>query len=244
MSFESYTNCILRSFELHPKATEIIKRKYEILTSISHFYNFTANSVLYVGFNPAILSDTSKEIFVTHISKQGLNFLHSQGKKVNYIQFNELSKHKFDVVIALDEFFTFAKTDIEQKDLVTMLSKITREYLITTCKDYKNQEYKDREFSIPSIVRNDQSKLINLEFHDHDLTDRNSWVTEVFEIKNNQLNTVGPFFRRALFFKQLAKFTADCGAVNFTVHKNLMYKSLIKKNYEHVISVQFENNES
>ena len=44
-----------------------------------------------------------------------------------------------------------------------------------------------------------------------------------------------------MFFKQLAKFVYDAGAANFTVHKNLMYKSLIKKNYEHVISVQFDS---
>jgi len=43
-----------------------------------------------------------------------------------------------------------------------------------------------------------------------------------------------------MFFKQLAKFSIDAGAVNFLVHKNLMYKSLIKKNYEHVVSIQFE----
>jgi len=51
----------------------------------------------------------------------------------------------------------------------------------------------------------------------------------------------GIYNRRTLFFKQLAKFTMDAGASNFLVHKNLMYKSLIKKNYEHVISIHFEN---
>jgi hypothetical protein len=50
----------------------------------------------------------------------------------------------------------------------------------------------------------------------------------------------GPFQRRTMFFKQMAKYTKDAGAVDFMVHKNLMYKSLIKKNYEHVISIKFE----
>jgi len=63
----------------------------------------------------------------------------------------------------------------------------------------------------------------------------------VYEIgKDNSLTTYGLFERRTMFFKQLAKFSMDAGAVNFLVHKNLMYKSLIKKNYEHVISIQFE----
>jgi hypothetical protein len=49
----------------------------------------------------------------------------------------------------------------------------------------------------------------------------------------------GLFARRSMYFKQMAKFSIDAGAKEFYVHKNLMYKSLIKKNYEHVISISF-----
>jgi len=45
-----------------------------------------------------------------------------------------------------------------------------------------------------------------------------------------------------MYFKQLAKFSLDNGASNFIVHKNLMYKGLVKKNYEHVISITFDGN--
>jgi hypothetical protein len=64
----------------------------------------------------------------------------------------------------------------------------------------------------------------------------------VYEVAEpaSSLETYGVFQRRTMFFKQLAKFSMDNGAVNFLVHKNLMYKSLIKKNYEHVVSIQFE----
>jgi hypothetical protein len=44
-----------------------------------------------------------------------------------------------------------------------------------------------------------------------------------------------------MYFKQLAKFSMDAGASDFIVHKNLMYKSVIRKNYEHVISIRFED---
>jgi hypothetical protein len=113
--------------------------------------------------------------------------------------------------------------------------------VITTCKDYKNQEFKDREFSIPALIRNSQRTDIFLEFHDHDINDRNSWKTLVYQISNQTLTASDPFARRAMFFKQLAKFSHDAGATGFNVHKNLMYKSLIKKNYEHVISIRFDN---
>jgi len=246
MSFESYSDCILQSYILHPKAAEILKRKHEILTEVSKFHNYNPDTILYVGFNPAILIDKTKHIFVTLHSKKAIEFLTAEGIKFTDIPFDQLAKFKknFDAVIALDEFFTFSKNDQSQKELVNLICNITKEYIITTCRDYKNQEYKDREFSSPAIIRHNNSKTIYLEFHDHDLQDRNTWQSEVFEIQNNQLNTIGPFDRRALFFKQLAKFTADNNAVDFIVHKNLMYKSIIKKNYEHVISIRFENNES
>jgi hypothetical protein len=81
--------------------------------------------------------------------------------------------------------------------------------VITTCKDYKNQEFKDREFSIPALIRVGQANTVYLEFHDHNLQDRNSWKTQVYEINGTELTATGPFARRAMFFKQLAKFSAD-----------------------------------
>ena len=58
-------------------------------------------------------------------------------------------------------------------------------------------------------------------------------------IQREQVTTSGPYNRRSMFFKQMAKFSLDAGGKNFYVHKNLMYKSLIKKNYEHVISISY-----
>ncbi len=242
MSFESYTECVLRSFIAHPKQHEILKRKKEILAEVAAFHNFVPNTVLYIGFNPAILDDPANHIYVTCVSATAQQYLKSQAIKFQYVPFDQLADYKkfFEVVVGLDEFFTFAKTDTEQKDIITMVSEITKEYFVTTCKDYKNQEFKDREFSVPALIRNN-TNIIYLEFHDYDLRDKNTWTTEVFEIDNRSLNTYGPFSRKALFFKQLAKFSSDAGAVGFTVHKNIMYKSLIKKNYEHVISIRFDN---
>ncbi len=243
MSFEVYTNCIFRSFAAHPKQQEILKRKNEIINEIAGFHNFTPDTVLYIGFNPAILNDPASELYVTAISDEVKDYLSAHDLKFTYIPYAKLKKYVkfFDSVISLDEFFTFASDDLEQKNKIELISSLTKEYFITTCKDYKNQEFKDREFSVPALVRNSKNKIIYLEFHDYDPKDKNLWQTEVFEIDNNVLNTYGPFYRRALFFKQLAKFTSDAGAIGFTVHKNLMYKSLIKKNYEHVISIRFDN---
>ena len=246
MSFESYTDSILRAFRSHPKPADVVKRKQEILSGVSGYHNFTPDSVLYVGFNPAILAETADTIAVTYISKQAQDFLHENGIKFTYIAPEKLSQYqrKFESVIALDEYFTFADSDQAQRDRVVEICQLATEYVITTCKDYKNQEFKDREFSVPALVRGNKNNNIYLEFHDYDLQDRNNWISMIYEIKNDVLNKVGPFLRRTMYFKQLAKFSHDAGAVGFSVHKNSMYKSLIKKNYEHVISIQFDNNGS
>ena len=243
MSFESYTDSLLQAFKSHTKPGEALKRKKEILDEIATFHNFSPNSVLYIGFNPAILIDQTKNISVSRISTEARNFLTANDVKYTYIPettLNQFTK-KFDSVIVLDEFFTFAANDNEQRSRVIEFCNLAREYVITTCKDYKNQEFKDREFSVPALIRGQDSNDIFLEFHEHSNNDRNSWQTQVFHINGTIMKSYGPYARRAMFFKQLAKFSHDAGAVGFNVHKNLMYKSLIKKNYEHVISIRFDN---
>jgi hypothetical protein len=242
MSFESYTDCVLRAFRSHPKPAEVVKRKQEILQGVANFYNFVADKVLYVGFNPAIMTETASDIAVTAISQEAVDYLHDAGIQFTHIPLSNLGKFakQFESVVALDEYFTFASTDQEQRDRVTEICNLATEYVITTCKDYKNQDFKDREFSIPALIRG-AANTTYLEFHDYNPTDRNAWATEVYEIAGKELTVAGPYARRAMFFKQLAKFSSDAGSIGFSVHKNLMYKSLIKKNYEHVISIQFDN---
>lgn len=243
MSFESYTDCLLQAYKSHTRPTEVLKRKKEILDEIAMFYNYSPRSILYVGFNPAILTDTTEEIYLTAASQATQDFLTQNGIKFEFVpNLGSLAENfKFDCVVALDEYFTFAASDTEQRARVTEICNLASEYVITTCKDYKNQEFKDREFSIPALIRNGKSNNIFLEFHDHDIQDRNSWLTQIYHINGTNFDTYGKFARKAMFFKQLAKFSHDAGAEGFTVHKNLMYKSLIKKNYEHVISIRFDN---
>lgn len=243
MSFESYTGCLLNAFLLHSKSSDVLRRKKEIIDEIAFFHNFTPKSVLYVGFNPVVLVDNTNDISITEISKKAQDYLHQAGVKFNYIPEDtlELYNKKFDSVIALDEYFTFANDDTEQRAKVVKICSLATEYVITTCRDYKNQDFKDKEFSIPALIKNPQSNNVFLEFHDHNANDRNNWQTHAYQISDSVLTASGPYARRAMFFKQLAKFSHDAGAAGFNVHKNLMYKSLLKKNYEHVISIRFDN---
>ena len=244
MTFANYTDAVLSALEFNPKFNDVVARKQEILDGVYRTENLQPTSILFVGFNPAILSCTAKTIAVTEISDQAQAFLKSKNIKYTYIDSADLGKYQksFQCVIAMDEYFTFAENDQDQQDKIANICSLATNFVISTVRDYKNQDFKDRDFSQPVAVRNGADSKIFVENHDWDLRDRTLWNTMVYEIDNptNHLITYGPFNRRTMFFKQLAKFSMDAGAVNFLVHKNLMYKSLIKKNYEHVVSIQFE----
>lgn len=243
--FDSYTDAVCSALTNHPKQQEVVSRKQEILREVSEFHNFTPASVLYVGFTPSILDCRAKSVSVTEISGAAKDYLDRHKVKYTYIDYKSLANYnkKFDVVVALDEYFTFASSDQEQQDQIRLFCSLTKEFLISTLKDYKNQDFKDKEFSYPALIRKDNRIFSYLEVHDWDVKDRSQWSTMVHEISSpgNILKSWGEFQRRTMYFKQLAKFSHDAGAADFVVHRNLMYKSLIKKNYEHVISIRFDN---
>ena len=244
MTFTNYTDTILSALAFNPKIDDVIARKQEILNGVYRVENLDPTSVLFVGFNPAILSCKAKTLAVTEISDQAQAFLKSKGVKFTYIDPAKLDQYRksFDCVIAMDEYLTFAHSDQEQQTAITRICNLATAFVISTIRDYKNMDFKDREFSQPVILRNGSTTKIFLENHNWDMKDRTLFDTMVYEIDepNNNFASYGVFQRRTMFFKQLAKFSMDAGAVNFLVHKNLMYKSLIKKNYEHVVSIQFE----
>ena len=243
MTFSNYTDATLSALIFNPKASDVIARKQEILEGVYRTENLQPTSVLFVGFNPAILSCTAKTIAVTEISDTALAYLKSKNVNFTYIDPADLGNYtkQFQSVIAMDEYFTFAVSDQDQQDKIANICSLATAFVISTVRDYKNQDFKDRDFSQPIMVRNGSDYKLYVENHDWDLKDRTLWTSMVYEINAaNALTTYGIFDRRTMFFKQLAKFSMDAGAVNFLVHKNLMYKSLIKKNYEHVVSIQFE----
>lgn len=244
MTFENYTDAILSALMFNPKLQDVVARKQEILDGVYRVENLDPTSVLFVGFNPAILSCKARNIAVTEISSKARDFLSERNVNFTYIDPRDLFDHRkqFQVVVAMEEYFTFADSDQDQQNKIAKICNLATAFVISTVRDYKNQDFKDREFSQPALVRNSSETKSYFESHDWDLKDRTHWTTMVYEISEPGSNMVsyGPFERRTMFFKQLAKFSMDAGAVNFLVHKNLMYKSLIKKNYEHVISIQFE----
>ena len=239
-TFATYTEIALKAFEFNPRHHDTVNKKKEILNAVSISHGGEPTTALAFGFSPWLLTGQIKNLFVTEITDSIKTFLDNYGVKYTYVDSTELSgNQQWDWVLAGDEYFTFAEDEEEQRKKVQRLSGLTKKILVTTLRDYKNQDYRDREFSHPIAVRNNEKYKLFLEFNDYGYKERDSWKSNIYELDGANAEVYGYFPRRSMYFKQLAKFTMDNGGLNYLIHKNLMYKSLIKKNYEHVISISF-----
>jgi len=241
--FATLSDVNLLAFKNNNHSNDVIVKKQEIINTLLQYYNLSPSQPLFVGFSSFVMAGYPAEIAITSVGKDVLDYLTAQKVKYRYIPEIELINYRkrFDVVVVADEYFTYADSDQTQKDLVGQISSLATDYVITTLRDYKNQDYKDREFSQPSIVRNSDASTVFLESHTWSQQDRANWVSTIYAINQTtqSLETFGNFTRRTMYFKQLANFSNSAGATDFVVHKNLMYKGLIKKNYEHVITITF-----
>lgn len=238
-SFAKYTEISLNALEFSPKKQEIIGKKKEVINKVADYHRTKPTSILFYGFNPAILSLSGIKLSITHYNETIKKYLEYMNVDINFIPSEQLSNFhkKFDWVVAPDEYFTFALSEEYQRKEIELATSLATSKIVTTLRDYKNQEHKEKEFSQPIAIYNNHVPKIFLEHHSYSFEDRDAWTTNVHEISDSVTLVHNFFVRRSLYFKQLAKFSIDGGANAFYVHKNLMYKSLIKKNYEHVISL-------
>ena len=235
-NFNSYNHILITAFLDNFKQQEIISRKIQLISQVYDHYEFRPGSELYIGFNPAVLVSKPGKAYIMGITDQDYNTLQKLGCTAQKIDKISDLPVVVDSAISGDEFYTFFDDELNQRKFLSDLRTATTRVCMTTLRDYKNQDFKEREFSFPALIKNEDGYQIYLEYHDHDPKLKNSWQTMIYAIDNQNTQVHGPFPRRAVFFKQLAKFAADAGFSNFLVHKNLMYKSIIRKNYEHVIS--------
>jgi len=238
ISFTQYSDTLFNGFVDNQRSADALSKKQNILDEILHYYGLDTQDMLFVGFNPWMLAMGKTPFRAAHVSPTVQDYLTQHGCVYDTVELGNMMPKSNNIAIACDEYFTFADSDEDQKYLVQELANSVREVIVTTLRDYKNQDFKDKEFSQPIQIQGEELNRIYLEHYQYDMVDRNAYQSTVYEISNG--TTVhGPFARRNMYFKQLAKFSLDNAAANFYVHKNIMYRSTIKKNYEHIISIKF-----
>ena len=146
---------------------------------------------------------------------------------------------KFDYVIAPDELLTYANNETEQKQMLSILSKISDKAFITTIKDYKNMYANQRYFEEPFTLRTSQGSAIVIRKREWYQVDRQAWIQENYIIHNDELIICEPRNRRTMYFKQLAKFSSDLGSKRYTVDKKIMYKPAFSKTFEYIVTIKF-----
>lgn len=148
---------------------------------------------------------------------------------------------RHDTVLATDEFFTYTTED-QQQQLIELVAATVRQRLIVTVRDFKNS-YRTDVNSMFGINLDDRTVVVTENVRNHQL-DRQAWYHTSYVIDQPvdqpaQVVTVGPVQRRAVYFKQLAKFCFDAGCKNFQVIPNVMFRPLFKKHLEHIIVADF-----
>ena len=134
MTFSDYTDAVLAALQHNPRLDDVVARKQEILDGVYRTENLEPTSVLFVGFNPAILSCRAETLAVTEISVVAREFLDDQGIKYVYIAPSEIPSYrkKFQCVVAMDEYFTFADSDQDQQDKIAKICSLATSFVISS----------------------------------------------------------------------------------------------------------------
>ena len=230
-TFSQYSSVINDAYDFINNPLDLAQKKKTILDDLFDNLNCDKKTILFIGYHPSC-NLFSEQIWVTNVDPNTI------GANVTYIEEESITKKSFDIVIALDEYLTFFDEQ-ELRDKIAFISNITKHYFITSLRDYKNQDFKTKDFSHPVVFKQAGQQRIFFEHYDYNTQDRNNFQSTNYIINDDSIDIVGPFMRRNIYFKQLAKFSLDSGALNFLVHKNLMHKSIIKRNFEHIITIKF-----
>jgi hypothetical protein len=223
--FQKYNDASVEAFAGLIRNTELVARKTENFLNILRT-DTNVKSVLHLGYGPVALglSDAGYDVTLADSSVQAFN-VYDENKV-------------YDAIIAPDEYFTFAQSEEHQNNLVHELSNKTRSLLITTLSDYKNMADNQKEFGDSQSYKTEAGTVMYMEKHTK--TGRLAFSTKVYKIdQDDKLRVFGPSQRRQMFFKQLARLTQDLHALDFTFQKNMLYKGMTKKNYEHIITIKY-----
>jgi len=212
---------------------EQAQAKVDIIQKLFSGLYIQPKTLLFTHFNPVVLL-LEKTYSCTVIGEQALKYAYQSSS--TFVDDITQVQAPVDVTIALDEYFTYAETENDQRDLLGDIKSVTRGYLITSLQDYKNNAPHKRNHVESGVYGN----TIVVEQSQTDKNNKQNWQSHIYFIENNRdLTIVGPVNRRTMYFKQLAKYSSDLNGTDYVIQKNLLYRGFFKRNYEHIITMRF-----
>lgn len=207
-----------------------IKTKTSVVEKVFDSVGFVPKTIFLPRYNP--IADVLADSYTVFLGSEDASL--AKNSKIKIVQGNEL----FDCVLALDEHLTYFVDEAEQRVELERLSKLCKGWLITTLVDYKNlAPYKKNQVE---VIHDYKSDSIFLEQNSPINTDKQAWNSYFYAITDHKdLESIGPFPRRTMYFKQLAKYASDAGSTNYIIQKNTLYKGFGRKHWEHIITIRF-----
>jgi len=184
------------------------------------------------GYGP-FLGETFKDIEMSGYRETFSGFEHGLEEEI-------AEGNTYDIVLGLDQCMTWCNSEDDQKEFIKLIAKVTKGVFITSLVDYKNQTSQSRMCDLPLTININNKQNLFMNHRSWNPVDRQSYENHWLHIEEDRLVGKSTTQRRTMFFKQLAKFSSDAGSKGFRIHKNVFYKPLINKTFEHIISIDYE----
>lgn len=149
---------------------------------------------------------------------------------------------KYDTVLALDEYFTYAESEKSQQQMINSAAGLLKPggILLSSMRDYRNNPVHKRNLGDSSYININNTHHIIVEVNSPNSTDNQSWAQTNFVIKNDDSAIAYELGnRRTLYFKQLAKYCKDAQSKHFGVLREHFWKSPWRRTAEHIAWARF-----
>lgn len=217
MSFDSFIDSVWSDAEL---ASVAIRRAQKQLNQIYLELNHTPKNVLNLGHENAA----------------------SLALQQNNILVDAVSNKQYDTVLALDEFFTYAENEDDQRAIIENSVKCLRPggVLLASIRDYRNNSIHKRNLGDSSYININSAHYVVVEINRPDVKNNQNWHQTNFVIENDDAATAYELGnRRTLYFKQLAKYCNDAGCKQFGILKEHFWRSPWRRSMEHIAWSRF-----
>lgn len=183
---------------------------------------------------------------LNHTPKHVINLGHPNAASVSLesggIAVDVEPKKKYDTVLAFDEYFTYANSEEDQKQIIDNAARLLAPggILLASMRDYRNNPVHKRNLGDSSYININSTHYVVVEINRPDPVNNQSWTQTNFVIENDNAATAYELGnRRTLYFKQLAKYCNDAGCKQFGVLKEQFWKSPWRRSMEHIVWSRF-----
>lgn len=222
------------------KFIKLVEFKAKIIKEVINENCEEVDSVLIMGFNPMLwyLCDERDDIeynlvcFDEHEAEFANN--HEDLQHVNVHNVADIEGRKFDIVLALDSYFTRFADEERQREIIAQAHSFTGRTLVTTVKDFKNMKSVDRLIDPPMVINSKDGSHVFVCHRDWDGTDKQKFKETMFQLHNEKVVATITEEKRTLYFKQLAKYIHDLGCKDFKISQTQFYKNLFSRSYEYI----------